>query len=172
MTPAKEQKHYAITQHALCCKYLDVAEPYDGDGDTLFEAVVALRKDRDECKGVTACSPSSTPEVDAITTDRATSSDYKASALGMLARKLTRERDEAARMWSINQDQVAALKAWIMQAAPMLSAASCIVIDESIERLGEIEGVRGILELCPVDFSISENASSPSVGATETKSKP
>ena len=94
MTPAKEQKHYAITQHALCCKYLDVAEPYDGDGDTLFEAVVALRKDRDECKGVTACSPSSTPEVDAITTDPATSSDYKASALGMLARKLTRERDE------------------------------------------------------------------------------
>ena len=51
MTPEKKQKHYAIAQHALCCKYLDVAEPYDGDGDTLFEAVVALTKDRDEWKG-------------------------------------------------------------------------------------------------------------------------
>ena len=48
MTPEKNQKHYAISQHALCCKYLDVAEPYDGDGDTLLEAVVALMKDRDE----------------------------------------------------------------------------------------------------------------------------
>ena len=59
MTPEKKQKHYAIAQHALCCKYLDVAEPYDGDGDTLFEAVVALTKDRDEWKDATDCSPSS-----------------------------------------------------------------------------------------------------------------
>ena len=44
------------------------------------------------------------------------------------------------------------MKAWIMKAAPLLSAAACIVIDESIERLGEIEGVRGVLELCPVNY--------------------
>lgn len=50
MTPEEEQKHYAITQHALCCKYLEVAEPFDGDGDTLSEAVLALKKDRDEWK--------------------------------------------------------------------------------------------------------------------------
>lgn len=54
MTPAEEQKHYAITQHALCCKYLDVAEPYDGEGDTLSEAVTALKKDRDEWKDESA----------------------------------------------------------------------------------------------------------------------
>lgn len=47
------------------------------------------------------------------------------------------------------------MRAWIMQAAPMLSTAACIVIDESIERLGEIEGVRGVLELCPVEFHIA-----------------
>lgn len=47
------------------------------------------------------------------------------------------------------------MRAWIMQAAPMLSAAACIVIDESIERLGEIEGVRAVLELCPVDFNVA-----------------
>lgn len=29
---------------------LDVAELFDGDGDTLFEAIVALKKDRDEWK--------------------------------------------------------------------------------------------------------------------------
>ena len=50
MTREEEQIHYAISQHALCCKHLNVAEPFDGDGDTLLEAVAALVKDRDEWK--------------------------------------------------------------------------------------------------------------------------
>ena len=55
------------------------------------------------------------------------------------------------------EEQNAELRAWIMQAAPMLSTAACIVIDESIERLGEIEGVRAVLELCPVEFHIANH---------------
>jgi hypothetical protein len=31
------------------------------------------------------------------------------------------------------------------------------VIDEAVGRLGEIEGCRGMLELCPVDFINLEN---------------
>ena len=54
--------------------------------------------------------------------------------------------------------EVAAMREWIMQAAPMLSVASCIVIDEAVERLGEIAGCRALLELCPVDFVLPENA--------------
>jgi hypothetical protein len=48
------------------------------------------------------------------------------------------------------------MRAWIMKAAPMLSAAACVVIEEAIDRFGEIEGVRGVLELCPVDFNIDK----------------
>jgi hypothetical protein len=55
-----------------------------------------------------------------------------------LARKLELERAE--------------MEAWIMMAAPLLSAASCIVIDEAIHRLDEIAGCRSALEMCPVDF--------------------
>lgn len=47
-----------------------------------------------------------------------------------------------------------AMRAWIFRAAPMLSTAACIVVDEAVERLGEIEGCRAVLELCPVDFSL------------------
>jgi hypothetical protein len=55
-------------------------------------------------------------------------------------------------------DEANAMREWIMKAAPMLSIASCIVIDEAVERLGEIAGCRALLELCPVDFISSENA--------------
>jgi hypothetical protein len=61
-----------------------------------------------------------------------------------VCRKFERERNE--------------LRDWIMQAAPMLSTASRIVIDEAVERLGEIEGCRAVLELCPVDFINPENS--------------
>ena len=43
------------------------------------------------------------------------------------------------------------LRDWIIQAAPVLSDACCIIIDDSVHRLGEIAGCRGILEMCPVD---------------------
>lgn len=45
-----------------------------------------------------------------------------------------------------------AMLAWITQAAPMLSTACGIVIEDSLERLDEISGCRGLLELCPVDY--------------------
>jgi hypothetical protein len=51
-----------------------------------------------------------------------------------------------------------AMREWIMQAAPMLSVASCIVIDDAVDRLGEIAGCRAVLELCPVDFISPENS--------------
>lgn len=35
----------------------------------------------------------------------------------------------------------------------MLETATCIVIDENIERLDEIAGVRAVLEMCPIDFT-------------------
>jgi len=60
-----------------------------------------------------------------------------------------------------------AMRDWIQRAAPMLSVASCIVIDEAVERLGEIAGFRGVLELCPVDFVSSENAKSAGTDASE-----
>jgi hypothetical protein len=44
------------------------------------------------------------------------------------------------------------MRDWIMQAAPLLSTASCIVIDAALERLPEIAGCRAVLESCPVDF--------------------
>lgn len=45
------------------------------------------------------------------------------------------------------------LRAWIKEADAMLCKAACIVIDEAVERLGEIEGVRALVETCPLDLS-------------------
>lgn len=45
------------------------------------------------------------------------------------------------------------MEKWIREAAPVMSTACCIVIEDSIHRLSEIEGCRGILELCPIDFT-------------------
>jgi hypothetical protein len=59
--------------------------------------------------------------------------------------------------WDELENERNEMRDWIMQAAPMLSVASCIVIDEAVGRLGEIEGCRGMLELCPVDFINLEN---------------
>jgi len=59
--------------------------------------------------------------------------------------------------WDELEKERDAMRDWILQAAPMLSTASCIVIDEAVERLGEIAGCRGVLELCPVDFINPEN---------------
>lgn len=44
------------------------------------------------------------------------------------------------------------LTEWITQAAPMLSTAACIIIQEAIDRLDEIAGVRALLESCPIDY--------------------
>lgn len=49
--------------------------------------------------------------------------------------------------------EVEQLRSWILKAAPMLSKAACIVVDESIDRLGEIEGVQALVESCPLDFT-------------------
>lgn len=55
-----------------------------------------------------------------------------------------------------------ALIDWIMLAAPMLEAAALFIIDEQHEQ-GKpaipdcIEGVRGLLELCPIDFKSNKN---------------
>jgi len=53
------------------------------------------------------------------------------------------------------RERMDAMEAWIKIAAPVLSTAACIVVDDAIGRLGEIEGVRGILESCPVEFNIA-----------------
>jgi hypothetical protein len=74
-----------------------------------------------------------TPETEAMASMRRATSEWVA-----LCGNLERERN--------------AMREWIMRAAPMLSVASCIVIDEAVERLGEIAGCRAVLELCPVDW--------------------
>lgn len=53
------------------------------------------------------------------------------------------------------------LERWIRDAAPLLEKAACIVIDESIERLDEIAGVRAVLEMCPIDFTDNASAQTP-----------
>ena len=45
------------------------------------------------------------------------------------------------------------LERWIREASPLLEKATCIVIDENIDRLSEIAGVRAVLESCPIDFT-------------------
>ena len=75
---------------------------------------------------------------------------------------------DAAAAWIDRRDLLAAIgklelerramRAWILQAGPMLSIASCIVIDDAVDRLDEIAGCRGLLEMCPVDFTnLEEN---------------
>ena len=95
---------------------------------------------------LTACSPSLlTPETDANEYGGSTfkhAPDTVRLVHADHARKLERERD--------------AMRDWIMTAAPMLSVASCIVIDEAMPRFSEIAGCQGILEMCPVDFVILE----------------
>ena len=53
-----------------------------------------------------------------------------------------------ARKLEIERNQ---LRAWVKEAAPMLSTAACIVVDAAVERLSEIEGCRALLEICPLD---------------------
>ena len=55
------------------------------------------------------------------------------------------------------------MREWITEAAPMLSAAACIVVEEAVHRLAEIEGVRAVVEGCPVSKKriVSEVASTP-----------
>lgn len=91
------------------------------------------------------CPIRKTPETDAIWEDYI-NPPYNVSSFDLadFARKMERDRNE--------------LHAWAMQAVPMLSKAACIVIDNAAHRLDEIEGVRGVLETCPVDFTNPENA--------------
>lgn len=53
------------------------------------------------------------------------------------------------------------LERWIREAAPLLETATCIVIDENIERLSEIAGVRAVLETCPIDFTDNVKGHAP-----------
>ena len=46
----KGQDEYAKEQHDLCCRELGLEPRHDREGDTLLEAVCALKKDRDEWK--------------------------------------------------------------------------------------------------------------------------
>jgi len=46
----KGQEEYAKPQHDLCCQELGIEPRHDLPGDTLLEAVCALKKDRDEWK--------------------------------------------------------------------------------------------------------------------------
>lgn len=55
-----------------------------------------------------------------------------------LAEKMQAERDE--------------MREWIKNAAPVFESACCIVIEERVDRIGEIQGCQAILETCPVDF--------------------
>lgn len=58
-----------------------------------------------------------------------------------------------------------ALIDWIMLAAPMLEEAACYIIDRPREENEPvippcIEGVRGLLELCPINFKETPNNTS------------
>ncbi len=55
-----------------------------------------------------------------------------------------------------SRKEMGSMREWIKQAAPMLSVASCIVIDEAPQRLEEMAGCRAVLEMCPIDFTISQ----------------
>lgn len=45
------------------------------------------------------------------------------------------------------------LKNWIRKAAPMLETACCIAFDKSEDHFNiDLEGCRGLLETCPIDF--------------------
>ena len=46
----KGQAEYAKGQHDLCCQELGLEPRHDREGDTLLEAITALKKDRDEWK--------------------------------------------------------------------------------------------------------------------------
>jgi len=46
--------------------------------------------------------------------------------------------------------EVNQLRSWILKAQPLLSKAGCIVADEAIHRMGEIQGIRAVIESCPV----------------------
>lgn len=85
-----------------------------------------------------SCSPPSTPETDNAAYEATTRTVGKWIVPLTKARKIEIERN--------------AMREWILLAAPMLSTACCIVIEEAVGRLSEIEGCRGLLELCPVDF--------------------
>lgn len=61
-------------------------------------------------------------------------------------------------------DYIEALRAWISLAAPVLNAASCIVIEDSVHRIGEISGCRAILETCPCDW---QNAAGQATASTK-----
>jgi hypothetical protein len=50
MNDQQRQMEYANDQHELACIKLEISTKHDDSGDTLFEAVVALMKDRDEWK--------------------------------------------------------------------------------------------------------------------------
>ena len=101
------------------------------------------------------CSPSSTPETDKNATDIIGFFSC-ATVPASVARKLERECN--------------AMRAWIMQAAPMLSVASCIVIDEAVYRLDEIAGCRAVLEMCPVDFTnLEENVKCGGTATSESR---
>lgn len=121
-----------MTMDTFTCRHcggLLLSEKLDSCGCS-----AAAKEQAEARRSAAACSPSSlTPETDAMASMRRATSEWIT-----LAQKLERERN--------------AMREWIMQAAPMLSVASCIVIDEAVERLGEIEGCRAVLELCPLDF--------------------
>lgn len=84
-------------------------------------------------------------------------------------RKLERERDSMKEVISYMQNEILTLRDWIEQAAPMLNVACCIVIEDSLDRLDEIAGCRGLLELCPVNFP--PNAKAMASADTQTPPK-
>lgn len=62
MTNQQRQIEYAIDQHDLACITLEISSCHDDCGDTLFEAVVALMKDRDDWKEEAALQSKETDE--------------------------------------------------------------------------------------------------------------
>lgn len=48
-------------------------------------------------------------------------------------------------------DEVKFMVGWIKQAAPLLQHAACIAVDAY--RVDEVEGIRAVVELCPVEFT-------------------
>jgi len=69
-----------------------------------------------------------------------------------IAERLDCERDSMKEVISSMQNELLTLRDWIERAVPVLNVACCIVIEDSLERLNEIAGCRGLLELCPVNF--------------------
>lgn len=90
-----------------------------------------------DCPSAT-CSPSLTPETDAVWKKHSGTNAELATDAIALCGKLERERNK--------------LREWILAAAPVMESAICIAIQENVGRISEIPGCQAIMEQCPLEW--------------------